>query len=81
MLVITFGGLSVDSNGEIVENKFLKIFGYIYAFIATILSIIGMFFISRKEDILNIYNRGFPFVYYLITATVILFSIISKSNL
>jgi hypothetical protein len=81
MLGITFGGLSVDSNGEIVENKSFKIFGYIYAFIATILSIIGMFFISRKEDILSIYNTGFPFVYYLITVMAILFFIVSMSNL
>jgi hypothetical protein len=81
VLGITFGGLSVGNDGEILEKKSFKIFGYIYAFMATILSIIGMIFITRIGDILNIYNRGFSFVYYLITTTIIFYFIVVMSNL
>jgi hypothetical protein len=48
ILGITFSCLSVR------EKRSFQIFGYIYAFVATF----GFIFITRIEDILNIYSKG-----------------------
>jgi hypothetical protein len=81
ILGITFGGLSVGSDGELHEKISFKIFGYIYAFVATILSIVGMIFTTNLEGVQNIYDRGFIFVYYLIIFNLMIYLIVAMSNL
>jgi len=60
MLGITFGGLSVGNNGEIRKRRIFKIFGYIYAFLVTIWTMVGMIFTLKIKEILDIYEGGFP---------------------
>ncbi len=81
MLGITFGGLSVGSNGEIRKRRIFKIFGYIYALLVTIGTLVGMIFTFKIKEILDVYEGGFPIIYYLIIATVLLYLIVVLSNL
>jgi hypothetical protein len=81
ILGITFGGLSVGSNGECSEKRLLKRFGYIYASLVTIMATVGTILTFRIKDLLDIYEGGFPIIYYIITATLSFYVIVALCNL
>jgi hypothetical protein len=81
ILGITFGGLSVGNNGEFREKRPFKIFGYIYASVVTIVALVGTVIAFRIKDILDIYEEGFPVIYYIITATLLFYVSVAISNL
>jgi hypothetical protein len=81
ILGITFGGLSVGSDGVFREKRLLKIFGYIYASLVTIMATIGTILTFTIKDILDIYEGGFPIIYYIIIATLSFYVIVALSNL
>jgi hypothetical protein len=81
ILGITFGGLSVGSDGEFREKRLLKIFGYIYASLVTIMATVGTILTFTIKDIMDIYEGGFPIIYYIIIATLSFYVIVALSNL
>jgi len=80
ILGISFGGFSVGSNGEFLEKRPFKIFGYIYASVVTIVALVGAVITFRIKDLIDIYE-GFPIIYYTIIATILFYVIVSISNL
>jgi hypothetical protein len=80
ILGITFGGLSIGSNGEFDEKRPFKIFGYVYASVVTIVALVGAVITFKIKDIIDIYE-GFPIIYYTITATILFYVIVAISNL
>jgi len=78
---ITFGGLSVGSNGELKTNNYMKVFGYIYALIVTTFTFVGISFISTLEDVTDIRNSGLNFIYYLIMMSFFCYITAAMSNL
>jgi hypothetical protein len=74
LLQTTFGGLTIDSNGDLATNKYLKYYGYIVGLFITATDIYGLYAIFQTEFVVSIYNSGHIMTYYF----GITFSIIEK---
>ncbi len=74
LLQTTFGGLTIDSNGDSANNKYLKYYGYIVGLLITATDIYGLYVIFQSEFVASIYNSGHIMTYYFC----ITFSIIEK---
>jgi hypothetical protein len=65
LLQTTFGGLTIDSNGQLAINKYLKYYGYIVGLLITAINIYGLYIIIHSNLIVSIYNSGHILTYYL----------------
>jgi len=74
LLQTTFGGLTIDSNGQLSTNKYLKYYGYIVGLLITAINIYGLYIIIHSNIIVEIYTSGYILTYYFC----ITFSIIEK---
>jgi hypothetical protein len=74
LLQTTFGGLTIESNGQLATNKYLKYYGYIVGLLITASDIYGLYVIFQSEFVASIYNSGHYLTYYLCTT----FSIIEE---
>jgi hypothetical protein len=74
LLQITFGGLTIDSNGQLATNKYLKYYGYIVGLLITATDILSLYFVLQSKLVVSIYNSGHILTYYLCIA----FSIIEE---
>ncbi len=64
LLQTTFGGLTVDSNGQLATNKYLKYYGYIVGILITAIDIYGLYIIIHSNIVIEIYNSGYILTYY-----------------
>jgi hypothetical protein len=64
LLQTTFGGLTIDSNGQLATNKYLKYYGYIVGLLITAIDIMNLYFIVQSEFVVSIYNSGHILTYY-----------------
>jgi hypothetical protein len=74
LLQTTFGGLTIDSNGQLATNKYLKYYGYIVGILITAIDIYGLYIILHSKNVVEIYNSGYILTYYFL----IIFSVIEK---
>jgi hypothetical protein len=74
LLQTTFGGLTIDSNGDLVNNKYLKYYGFIVGLLITATEILGLYLVIKSNLVVEIYNSGYILTYYLS----IIFSVIEK---
>jgi hypothetical protein len=74
LLQTTFGGLTIDSNGDLATNKYLKYYGYIVGLLITATNILGFYYVLHSNLVVAIYNSGHILTYYLC----ITFNIIEK---
>jgi hypothetical protein len=66
LLQTTFGGLTIDSNGQLETNKYLKYYGYIVGLLITATDVIyGIYVVFQSDIIVSIYNSGHILTYYL----------------
>jgi hypothetical protein len=72
LLQTTFGGLTIDSNGDLATNKYLKYYGYIVGLLITAINILGFYHLFQSELVVEIYNSGHILTYYFcITCSII----------
>jgi hypothetical protein len=65
---ITFGGVWIDSNGNLTVNKYLKYFGYFGFIVMTISTIFG--FIYSQYSLMNALSDSESFTtFYMICST------------
>jgi len=65
ILYITFGGVWIDSNGNLTVNKYLKYLGYFGFIVVTISSIIG--FIYTRYSLINALSDSESFaIFYML---------------
>ena len=81
MLGITFGGLSVGTNGEFKTITSLKIFGYICATFVTIFTISLTIIFINLDDIKNIRATESKLIYSFILMNFIFYKIVIITNL
>jgi hypothetical protein len=72
ILGLTFGGLVIKENGEFSVNKILKIYGNILTIIIIIFEIYTR--IECRNGINFIYESNFKIFYYILNASIALFS-------
>jgi phage-related holin len=64
LLQTTFGGLTIDSNGQLATNKYLKYYGFITGLFITATDILGLYLVIHSNFIDAIYTSGYIFTYY-----------------
>jgi hypothetical protein len=74
LLQTTFGGLTIDSNGDLATNKYLKYYGFIVGLLITVTEILGLYSVLKSNFAVEIYNSGSILTYYFC----ITFNIIDK---
>jgi hypothetical protein len=66
LLQTTFGGLTIDSNGQLATNKYLKYYGFIAGLFITATDILGLYLVIHSDFIVAIYTSGYILTYYFI---------------
>ena len=66
MIGITFGGLSIDSNGRFHINKYLKFFGYFYAIVFSFVFFIGFNYMLTTETFKSLYTEDDHVAHYAV---------------
>jgi hypothetical protein len=74
LLQTTFGGLMINSNGQLATNKHLRYYGLIVELLITATEILGLYLVIKSNLVVEIYNSGYVLTYYLS----IIFSVIEK---
>jgi hypothetical protein len=71
ILFITFGGVWIDSNGNLTVNKYLKYVGYFGFIVMTIPTILG--YIYTRYSLINALSDSESFTtYYIICSTTLM---------
>ncbi len=65
LIQTTFGGLTIDSNGQLSTNKYLKYYGYIVGLLITAMNIFGLYLFIQSDLYISIYTSGYILTYYL----------------
>jgi hypothetical protein len=81
MLFITFGGAKIDSNGELIPNKYLKFYGYLSFTIFTTWNFFGLIYFNYSEEMIIIYKSDPKILYYMTSFVTITQMIHMTANL
>jgi len=65
LLQTTFGGLTINSSGQLTTNKYLKYYGYISGLMITSIDILAVYLLFQTHVMKSLYNSGLTSTYYL----------------
>ena len=66
LIGITFGGLSIDSNGKFHINRCLKLFGYFYAIVFSVVFVICFSYMLTTERFKSLYADNDRTAYFVV---------------